>query len=124
MKFPKLSLRDLFAVVTMVAILVAWWVDHRSMERRYVAATRGTEAGRDGAQLRALEGQSVVIAGVAVVDKAGLCMQSGSAYLVIRDANWQPPPNSRITAKGRLVYKEWAPGWFAFGLESPLVEVE
>jgi hypothetical protein len=25
---PKLTLRDLFAVVTIVAIMVAWWVDH------------------------------------------------------------------------------------------------
>jgi hypothetical protein len=25
----KLALRDLFAVLTIVAVLVAWWVDHR-----------------------------------------------------------------------------------------------
>jgi hypothetical protein len=28
----KLSLRDLFAVVTIVALALWWWVDHRRME--------------------------------------------------------------------------------------------
>jgi hypothetical protein len=28
---PKLTLRDLFAVVTILAVLVAWWLDHRDM---------------------------------------------------------------------------------------------
>jgi hypothetical protein len=27
----KMTLRDLFAIVTIAAILVAWWVDHRRM---------------------------------------------------------------------------------------------
>jgi hypothetical protein len=26
---PQLTLRDLFAVLTIVAVLVGWWVDHR-----------------------------------------------------------------------------------------------
>jgi hypothetical protein len=30
---PKLTLRDMFAVVTIVAILFAWWADHRRLER-------------------------------------------------------------------------------------------
>jgi hypothetical protein len=31
MPTPKLSVRDLFAIVTLVAVLVAWWVDHRRL---------------------------------------------------------------------------------------------
>ncbi len=27
---PKLNLRDLFALVTIVALLLGWWVDHRA----------------------------------------------------------------------------------------------
>ena len=30
---PKLSLRDLFAVVTIVALALGWWVDHRRQSR-------------------------------------------------------------------------------------------
>jgi hypothetical protein len=30
---PKLTLRDLFAVVTLAAVLVAWWLDHRRLSR-------------------------------------------------------------------------------------------
>jgi hypothetical protein len=26
---PKLTLRDLFAVMTLAAVLLAWWMDHR-----------------------------------------------------------------------------------------------
>jgi hypothetical protein len=29
----KLSLRDLFALVTIVALALGWWVDHRRIER-------------------------------------------------------------------------------------------
>jgi hypothetical protein len=28
---PKLTLRDLFALVTITAIIVAWWLDHRRL---------------------------------------------------------------------------------------------
>jgi hypothetical protein len=34
---PKLTLRDLFAVLTIVAILVAWWLDHSRLQRRLQA---------------------------------------------------------------------------------------
>jgi hypothetical protein len=30
---PKLTLRDLFAAVTIVAILVAWWADRTRLRR-------------------------------------------------------------------------------------------
>jgi hypothetical protein len=33
MPTPKLSLRGLFALVTLVAVLVAWWMDHRQLSR-------------------------------------------------------------------------------------------
>lgn len=30
---PKLSLRDLLAIITFIAVLTAWWVDHRQLSR-------------------------------------------------------------------------------------------
>jgi hypothetical protein len=30
---PKLFLRDLFAVVTLAAVLLAWWLDHRRLTK-------------------------------------------------------------------------------------------
>ena len=33
---PKLSLRDLFAVLTLAAVLVAWWVDHRRLAKALI----------------------------------------------------------------------------------------
>jgi hypothetical protein len=30
----KLSLRDLFAVVTVLALLLGWWMDHRRLKRQ------------------------------------------------------------------------------------------
>jgi hypothetical protein len=30
---PKLTLRDLFAVTAIVAVLVAWWCDHRRLKQ-------------------------------------------------------------------------------------------
>jgi hypothetical protein len=49
---PKLTLRDLFAVVTIAAVLVAWWVDHRRLtmeailqsEENAILALRATGA--------------------------------------------------------------------------------
>jgi hypothetical protein len=41
---PKLTLRDLFAVMTIVAVLIAWWVDHRRMERQLQAWKYETKA--------------------------------------------------------------------------------
>jgi hypothetical protein len=35
---PKLTLRDLFAVVTIVALALGWWVDHRRMEQAQLEA--------------------------------------------------------------------------------------
>lgn len=31
---PKLTLRDLFAVVTIVALVLGWWLDHQRMAQR------------------------------------------------------------------------------------------
>ncbi len=30
---PYVTLRDLFAVVTIAAVLLAWWLDHRQLKR-------------------------------------------------------------------------------------------
>lgn len=34
---PKLTLRDLFAVVTIVALALGWWVDHSRLQKRLLA---------------------------------------------------------------------------------------
>ena len=40
---PKLTLRDLFAVVTIAAILVAWWLDHARFSKEIESLRRGWE---------------------------------------------------------------------------------
>lgn len=40
----KLSLRDLFAVVTLAAVLVAWWLDHQRLTRQLQSRQYETRA--------------------------------------------------------------------------------
>jgi hypothetical protein len=40
---PKLTLRDLFAVMTIVALALGWWVDHRRQKMRQVESKAENE---------------------------------------------------------------------------------